>query len=144
MPVMPFESDGQRAAYERLRGPLEELLPGLVRERIHAIGYVFEVDGTTVTSTLAPWGEDTMVANRVYLAGAVPMTEELLRELLRWSAAERFGGYGVDDADNVYMEHQLVGSTATRDTLDRSIRGVLALAAKRRAEVRSRFGGGDL
>jgi len=89
MPVMPFESDGQREAYERLRAPFEELFPG-VRERIHAIGYAYEVDGTTATSTLAPWGDgDTIIANRCYLAGAVPMSEALLRQLATARGEER-------------------------------------------------------
>lgn len=142
---MDFETAAQREAYARLRGPLEELFPEGIRERIHAIGYVMTVDGTIVTSTFAPWGEwDTIVANRVYLAGAVPMSEGLLRELFRWSSAERFGAFGVDDDDNVYMEHQLVGSTANGVVLDASIRRVLALADKRRDEVRRRFGGGGV
>ena len=143
MPVMPFESEGQREAYERLKAPLEAAV-GPVRERIHAIGYVYEVDGTTTTSTFAPWSDDTIVANRSYLAGDVPMTEELLRQLASWTEAGRFGYYGVDDANNVYFEHQLVGSTATTDTLGRSIRQTHATAQGRREEFRARFGGGDL
>ena len=143
MPVMPFESEGQREAYERLRAPLEELFPGL-RERIHAIGYVYEVDGTIVTSTLAPWRDDTSVANRCYLAGDVPMSEALLRQLASWTEAGRFGHFGVDDANNVYFEHQLAGSTATKDTLNRSIHQTHATAMARKGEVRTRFGGGDL
>jgi hypothetical protein len=143
MPVLPFESEGQRKAYERLKAPLEAAV-GTVRERIHAIGYVYEVDGTIVTSTFAPWGDDTIVANRSYLAGAVPMSEGLLRELAKWTEAGRFGFFGVDDADNVYFEHQLAGSTATTDTLGRSIRQSHATAMARKDELRSRFGGGDL
>lgn len=143
MPVLPFESDGQREAYERLKAPLEAAV-GPVRERVHAIGFVYEVDGTIVTSTLAPWGTDTMVANRCYLAGDVPMSQDLLRELDRWTEGGRFGFYGVDDANNVYFEHQLAGSTATSDTLGRSIRAVHATATGRRAGFRARFGGGDL
>ena len=108
---MDFESEAQREAHVRLRAPLEALFPEGLRARIHAIGYVMTVDGTIVTSTLAPWGDhDTIVANRVYLAGAVPMSEELLRELFRWSSDERFGAFGVDNDDNVYVEHQLAGS----------------------------------
>ena len=143
MPVLPFETEGQREAYERLRAPLEALFPAL-RERIHAIGYVYEVDGTIVTSTLAPWGNDTIVATRCYLAGDVPMTEALLRQLATWTEAGRFGSFGVDDANNVYFEHQLAGSTATQDTLDRSIQQVHATATARTDEVRRRFGGSDL
>ena len=87
MPVLPFESEGQREAYERLRAPLEALFPGL-RERIHAIGYVYEVDGTIVTTTLAPWGDDTIVANRCYLAvvgwsSRVPRSASAVRGLAR-------------------------------------------------------------
>ena len=144
MPVMPFESESQREAYERLRAAFQELFPSL-RERIHAIGYAYEVDGTTATSTLAPWGAgDTIVANRCYLAGAVPMSEDLLRQLAAWSEDGRFGFFGVDAADNVYFEHQLAGSTATKDTLGRSISQVHATAMARRDEVRTRYGGGDL
>jgi hypothetical protein len=143
MPVLPFESEGQREAYERLKAPLEAAV-GAVRERIHAIGYVYEVDGTTVTSTLAPWGDDTIVANRCYLAGDVPMSQELLRELAAWTEKGRFGYYGVDDANNVYFEHQVVGSTATSDTLGRSIRQAHATAMGQRDAFRARFGGGDL
>ena len=144
MPVLPFESAAQEAAYARLRGPLEEAL-GPVRERIHAIGYVYEIGGVTATSTLAPWGDaDTIVANRCYLAGAVPVSEAMLRELAHWTETGRFGYFGVDEADNVFFEHQLPGSTANRDTLERSIRQVHATAMGRREEFRSRFGGGDL
>ena len=145
MPVMPFESDHQREAYERLREPLVDLF-GTVRERVHAIGYVYEVDGETVTSTVAPWGaRDTIVANRAYLADAVLMTEEMLRELARWTETGRFGFFGVDNVnDGVYFEHQLVGSTVTGDTLERSMRAVLTTALARRSEFRERFGRGDL
>jgi hypothetical protein len=143
MPVLPFESEGQREAYERLKAPLEAAV-GPVRERIHAIGYVYEVDGTTVTSTLAPWGDDTIVANRCYLAGDVPMSQDMLRELAAWTEKGRFGYYGVDDANNVYFEHQVVGSTATPDTLGRSIRQAHATAMGQRDAFRARFGGGDL
>ena len=143
MPVLPYESEGQREAYERLRAPLESVL-GPVRERIHAIGYVYEIEGTTATSTFAPWGDDTIVANRCYLAGDVPMSEALLRELATWTEAGRFGFFGVDDANNVYFEHQVVGSTTTADTLGRSVRQTHATAMARKDEVRSRFGGGDL
>jgi hypothetical protein len=144
MPVLPFESAAQEEAYGRLR-PLLEAAVGPVRERIHAIGYAYEVDGTTMTSTLVPWGDgDVLVANRCYLAGAVPMSPDVLRELARWTEASRFGFYGVDDADNVYLEHQVPGSTATTDTLNRSIRQVHATAMGRREDFRGRFGGGDL
>jgi hypothetical protein len=144
VPVLPYESDSQREAYERLRAPLEELFPAL-RERIHAIGYVYEVDGTTATSTIAPWGErDALVANRCYLAGAVPMSEALLRQLAEWTEAGRAGFFGVDAADNVYVEQQLPASTADRETLGQSIQQVHAVAMARKDEVRRRFGGGDL
>jgi hypothetical protein len=143
MPVLPFESDGQREAYERLKAPLEAAV-GPVRERVHAIGYVYEIDGTIVTSTFIPWGADAVIANRCYLAGEVPMNADVLRQLATWTEAGRHGFYGVDDADNVYFEHQVIGSTATSDTLGRSIRHAHATAMGRRDEFRSRFGGGDL
>ena len=141
---VPFESEGQRRQWERLREPLDELFPGQVRERIHAIGYVMTIDGTIVTSTLVPRGnDDATVANRVYLAGAVPMSEELLRMLTRWNERRRFGFYGVDAEDNVYVEEQFVASTLTRDILGTSIDSVLASNKNHRQEVRA-FGGGDL
>ena len=143
MPVLPFESVPQEHVYGRLRPMLEESF-GPVRERIHAIGYAFEIDGLTVTTTLAPWAGDVVIANRVYLAGAVPMNEAVLRELARWTEAGRFGAFGVDDADNVYFEHQILGSTATSDSLARSMRAAHSIATGRRDEFRSRFGGGDL
>lgn len=142
---VPFESEGQRRAWERLRAPLEELFPGQVRERIHAIGYVMTIDGTIVTSTLVPRGDDdATVANRVYLAGSVPMSEALLRMLTRWNERRRFGFYGVDAEDNVYVEEQFVASTLTKEILGDSIASVLASNRNHRHEVRDQFGGGDL
>lgn len=90
---VPFESESQRRAWELLRAPLEELFPGQVRERIHAIGYVMTIDGTIVTSTLVPRGsDDATVANRVYLAGKVPLTTQMLRLLTNWTERRRFSG----------------------------------------------------
>jgi hypothetical protein len=142
---VPFESAAQREAHARLRPMLESLYPGLVRERIHAIGYVMTIDGTTLTCTLAPWADDeTTLGIRTYLAGAVSMTAEVLRELARWTTELRFGVFGVDTADNVYIEYQLVPSTMTEASLARSVREVLAQEAERHDEFRSRFGGSDL
>lgn len=142
---VPFESEGQRRAWERLRGPLEELYPDQVRERIHAIGYVMTIDGTIVTTTLVPRGDDdATVANRVYLAGAVPITVEMLRLLTRWTERRRFGHYGVDAEDNVFVEEQFVASSLTRDVLGASIESVLASNRNHRREFRDQFGGGDL
>ncbi len=143
MPVIPFESESQTEAYERLRAPLEQLFPAL-RERIHAIGYVYEVDETTMTSSIVPWGEDTIVATRCYLAGDVSVNETLLAELAAWTESGRVGFFGVDSANNVYFEHQQPGSTASRDTLDRAIGHVHATAMRQRGEFRERFGGSDL
>ncbi|MBM4408372.1 MAG: hypothetical protein FJ038_07215 [Chloroflexi bacterium] len=142
---VPFESEGQRRAWERLRAPLEELYPGQVRERIHAIGYVMTVDGTIVTTTLVPRGDDdATVANRVYLAGKVPVTVEMLRLLTRWTERRRFGHYGVDAEDNVFVEEQFVASTLTREVLGASLESVLASNRNHRQEFRDQFGGGDL
>jgi hypothetical protein len=142
---VPFESEGQRRRWEALRGPLEELFPGQVRERIHAIGYVMTVEGTIVTSTLVPRGDDdATVANRVYLAGAVPVTTEMLRLLTSWTERRRFGHYGMDAEDNVYVEEQFVASTLTREILGESIRSVLASNSNHRQEFRDQFGGSDL
>ena len=127
MPVLPFESDAQRTCTSSCKPMLEEVF-GPVRERIHAIGYVYEIDGMTVTTTLVAWADDVVVANRAYLAGSVPMAEGVLRELARWTEAGRFGTFGVDDADNVYFEHQLLGSTVTTDSLGRSMRAAHAIA----------------
>ncbi len=142
---VPFESAAQRAAHAALRPRLERLFPGLVRERIHAIGYVMTIDGATLTCTLAPWGDDeTTLAVRTYLAGEVPMTVEVLRELASWTTELRFGVFGVDPADNVYVEEQLVPSTLTDEILERTVREVLALAARHHDDFRARFGGSDL
>lgn len=142
---VPFESEGQRRAWERLRAPLEELYPGQVRERIHAIGYVMTIDGTIVTTTLVPRGDDdATVANRVYLAGKVPISTEMLRLLNRWTERRRFGFYSVDAEDNVFVEEQFVASTLTRDVLGASIDSVLASNRNHRQEFRDQFGGGDL
>jgi hypothetical protein len=142
---VPFESAAQRDAHERLRAPLEAQFPGHVNERIHAIGYVLRFDGATVTCTLAPWGEDdATIAVRSYLAGAVPMGEEVLRELARWTSDARFGTFGVDPADNVYFEQHLVASTTPPEMVARAVHDVMALVAARTGEFRARFGGTDL
>ena len=63
------------------------------------------------------------------------MAEGVLRELPRWTEAGRFGAFGVDDADNVYFEHQLLGSTVTTDSLGRSMRAAHAIAVGRQRRL---------
>ena len=143
---VPFEAGAQREAHLKLRAPLEEAFPGHVTERIHAIGWTLRLPSCdVVTCTLAPWGRDgATIAVRSYLAGAVPMSAELLRELARWTSARRYGVFGVDDADNVYFEEQLLPAAATAATMRATVDDVLAGVAEHRDEVRRRFGGGDL
>jgi len=86
---------------------------------------------------------DTVVQNRCYVLGDVRMNQDVLSELATWTEQGRRGFCGVDDANNMYFEHQLIGST-TSQTLGRSIRDAHATAMGRRDAFRAKFGGGDL
>lgn len=142
---LPFESEGQRFAHERLGPAMERLFPGEVAERVHAIGFVVRSPAGVVTCTVAPRAPDTAtIAVRSYLAGSVTMTAEVLRELARWTAARRFGVFGVDDADNVYFEEQLPAASATDEALAGAVASVRATVAERTPGFRGRFGGVDL
>jgi hypothetical protein len=53
----------------------------------------------------------------------------------------RFGAFGLDDDDDVFFEHAIVGTPIHKESLRASVKAVLVTADKHDDEIKERFGG---
>jgi len=145
--MIQFKTDAQRACYEKVRQWLTETFGPTVRVRENAPVFDVWVNLALGGSALAhvgvhPWGEDdATVVVRAYVVTDVEITPELMHFLLRENDDMRYGAFGLDEDDDIFFEHSIVGSTLDKEELMASVRAVLQTADKYDDQIRQRWGG---
>jgi hypothetical protein len=145
--MIQFETDAQRACYEKVRQWLTEAFGPTVRARENAPVFDVAVNLALGGSALAhvsvqPWGEDdATVVVRAYVVTDVEITPELMHFLLRENNIMRYGAFGLDKDDDIFFEHSIVGSTLDKEELMASVMAVLQTADKYDDQIRQRWGG---
>lgn len=139
---MEFSSTAQQAVYEKVLPMARELFGefAIVREDVPVIGLV--VGSTLAQIGVFPWGDDDAVVNaRAYVVFGAEITPELMLFLLRKNNEVIFGAFGLDDSNDIFFEHAIVGSTCDREELRASVLAVAYTADMFDDEIASRWGG---
>ncbi len=87
------------------------------------------------------WGDETMITTRAYVVTGAELTPKLARYLLYQNGGMHFGGFGVDDDDDIFFQHSIVGSTCDRKELEASVVAVLRTADEYDDRIVERWGG---
>jgi len=104
--------------------------------------FAVAVGSVVVFSSIYPWGEnDATICTRAYVVTDVEVTLEFARYLLRENDSMRFGAFGLDDDDDVFFEHTIVGSSADKSELKASVMAVVVTADRYDDEIIARWGG---
>lgn len=89
-----------------------------------------------------PWGEDdATTCTRFFVVTGVETTPELTHDLLRRNDRMRFRAFGLDDDEDIFFEHTILGSSCDRGELKASVMALIATADQVDQELVARWGG---
>ncbi len=139
---MEFAHKVQLDCYEKIGGFLRELFGEQVRARDDQPLYGLAVGSAFVETGVWPWGDDNAVVScRAWVVREAEITPELLHYLLRKNDEMRFGAFGLDEKNNIFFEHAIVGPTCDKYELRASVVAVGHTADQYDDEIIARWGG---
>lgn len=139
---MEFASPGHEACYKKTARMLKELFGESANPNQHFPQWAIFSGSAMVTVTVYPWDDnDAALVTQSCLVTDVEITPELMHFLLRESYNTSFGAFSLDEEEDIWFSHTIVGSRADKEELRASIMAVLHVADKYDDEIVSRFGG---
>jgi len=139
---MGFQTEAQRDVHARIA----EWMPQLFGMFGHAMPdepvFVVQLGQTFAMVSVQPWGDDdSTITSRAYVAMGTELTQDLMHYLLRQNNTFRFGAFGIDDDDDIFFEHTVVGSTLDTEELKSSVLAVASTADRFADEIIPKWGG---
>lgn len=143
---MEFATEAQKACYEKVAAYLKEIFGEMAIARddrpAFAVSTIAMGGSAIAQIAVLPWGDDdATITVRAYVVTDVALTPELMEYLLKLNNEKRFGAFGVDEENDIFFEHTIVGSTCDKEELKASIAAVLFTADEYDDQIRSRWGG---
>jgi hypothetical protein len=139
---MDFKSDAQKQVYEKIAPWMGEIFGTFVMAREDAPTFGLGLGSAFVQVGVMPWGDnDATVTARSYVVTGAELTPDLLLYLLRENDRMRFGAFGVDEDNDIFFEHTIVGSTCDKEELKSSVMAVVITADQYDEKITSKWGG---
>lgn len=140
--TIEFKTSAQRSCYDKVAKWLQEIFgemqfpdPQFPRFSIptgSAITHVF----------VSPWGDDeTTVCVRSYVVMGAELNSDLMYFLLKENTKMVFGAFGLDQDDDIFFDHTILGGHLDKETLKASVKAVMQIADEYDDQIVSRWGG---
>ena len=140
--MIEFQTDAQKQCYEKVAPWVKEIFGDFAVVRDDRPVFMVNVGSAITHTAVYPWGDDDpTICSRAWVVQDAEMTPELMRYLLTTNDTMRFGAFGIDEDDDIFFEHTIVGSTCDRDELKTSIMAVVTTADRLDDEIVARWGG---
>ncbi len=139
---MEFKTAAQKACYEKVGPWVKELFGAFSMAREDAPVFAVMSGSAIAYVSVAPWGDDdATITVRAYVVTGAEPTQDLMHYLLQKNDTMRFGAFGMDEDDDIFFEHTIVGSSCDKDELKASVMAVLMTADRFDDEIVARWGG---
>lgn len=139
---MEFKTNPQKETYEKVMPWMKELFGAFVSVRQDAPHFGIAVGSAFTSIGVYPWGEDdATITTRSYVVTGVELTAELMKYLLQENDRMRFGAFGVDQDNDIFFEHTLVGSTCDKEEIKASVLAVVVTADEYDDKIIQKWGG---
>jgi hypothetical protein len=137
-----FSSKSQQKVYARTQQWMRVMFGEGARAH-PTLPMFFVREGSTIAQiAVHPWGDnDSVITARAYVVQDAAITADLLLYLLRHNDMFRFGAFGVDENNDIFFQHSIVGSTCDREELEACVLAVAHTADRFDDEIKSRWGG---
>lgn len=139
---MRFETEAQKACFEKVDPWVKEMFGGSVlRNPDRPVLGVMEGSAFAQVGVF-PWqDDDAIITTRAYVVEGAELSKDLMRYLLHENGGMHFGAFGIDDDEDIFFEHSIVGSTCDRKELEASLSAVLRTADDYDDRIVKRWGG---
>ncbi|MEM8543438.1 MAG: YbjN domain-containing protein [Cyanobacteria bacterium P01_H01_bin.119] len=139
---MEFETEAQKACYEKVAGWMSQLFTNIPWENLDEPGFGLFMGSAWVEVNIYPWGNDDSVINvRSTVVSGARLSSDLLRFLLQENDTLRFGAFAVNEQGDILFEHTIVGSTCDPQELEASAIEVLETADEYDDQIVADYGG---
>jgi hypothetical protein len=139
---MEFESDAQRICYKNVSVWLREIFGEFVFDREDAPILAIQKGSALAEIGVFPWrDDDAVVSVRSWVVTGCDIRPDLLDFLLKENNKFLFGAFGLDDVNQIFIQHSIVGSTCDKPELRASVMAVAAMADDYDDVIVSRWGG---
>jgi hypothetical protein len=139
--MVSFDTDVQQRIYEKVQTYLRELFGDLAEASEDNPTFWVPHGSTAVLISVLPWEADTTISVRAYVVFEARIDEELMYFLLHQNDGSVFGSFGLDEDDDVFFEHSILGSTCGKEDLRASVVAVMTMADAYDDKIQQRWGG---
>lgn len=139
---MEFDTAAQEACYNRVMPWMQELFGAFALEFEDYPRVGIAVGSAFAVVSIHPFGDDeATVATRAYVVTGARFDEHLFEWLLHQNDEMRFGSFGIDDDNDIFFKHSLLGTTLDKDELKSSVLSVVMTADSCDDPIIQRWGG---
>lgn len=139
---MEFKTSAQQEVYEKILPWVKEIFGEFVHLRDDSPAFSVRVGTAIAQIGVYPWGEDdATITTRSYVITGAEITPDLMDYLLHQNDRMRFGAFGLDDEQDIFFEHTIVGSTCDKEELKASAMAIILTADQYDDTISSRWGG---
>ena len=139
---MEFQTTAHKNCYEKVAKWMRELFGEFAMAREDAPLIAVVIGSAVAQAGVYPWGnDDSTITTRAYVVTGTELTPDLMHFLLRQNADMRFGAFGVDNDNDIFFEHTIVGSSCDKNELKASVLAVVTTADRFDDQIVARWGG---
>jgi hypothetical protein len=140
--AVEFESEAQKACYEKTAGFIRELFGEYAAIDEDTPRFAIRMGSALAQVAVFPWRDsDATIGIRAYVVRGAEPTAELMKFLLEKNHWMRFGAFGLDPEGDIFFEHTLPGSACSKESLRASMMAIMHTADEMDDEIVSRWGG---
>lgn len=139
---MEFQTDAHKEVYEKINPWIKELFGAFVFPREDAPIFSVMVGSALAQVGVSAWGQDdATITTRAYVVTGCELTQELMLFMLKENDKMRFGAFGVDQENDIFFEHTIVGSTSDKEEIKASVMAVILTADEYDDKIIAQWGG---
>lgn len=139
---MDFATKAHKEIYDRVGEWMKEFFGMLSDPMPDRTAFLFHQGDTLTQVIILPWStDDAAITCRSYVVLDVEMSPELMHFLLTENASFRFGAFGLDNDDDIFFEHTIVGSTCDPEELKASVLAVANVSDRYAEKIIATYGG---
>ncbi len=139
---MEFKSDAQKETYEHVKVWMTELFGEMAKTYTDTPTFSIWMGSALTYVNVYAWGDDkATIQCFAWVVTGAEMGQDLMQYLLRENNTMRFGAFGIDEENDIFFKHSLMGVSADKASLKAAIMAVANTADDYDDKITSRWGG---
>lgn len=140
--TIEFQTSAQRSCYEKVDKWLQELFGEMKFSDPESARFSIPMGSAITHVFVLPRGDDdATVCVRSYAVMGAELNSDLMYFLLKENTKMVFGAFGLDEEDDIFFDHTILGENIDKETLKTSVKAVMQIADEYDDQIVSRWGG---